>query len=54
MRTRIAGYGDDADTDSDSDADFDGSEDMKKLPQNIEEREKIKSEQKNLEILEKR
>lgn len=50
----MAGYGDDADTDSASDSDFVGKDDVKKLPREIEEREKVRNEQKNLEILEKR
>jgi hypothetical protein len=55
LRTKIAGgYGDDADTDSYSDSDFDGAEDAEKFPQHMEEKEKIKIEQKNLELLEKR
>lgn len=54
FRTKVSGYGDDADTDSYSDSDFDGAEDIKRLPGNTEEREKVRNEEKSLELLEKR
>jgi hypothetical protein len=54
LRQKIIGRTDDADTDSYSDEDFDIDEEALKLGGAADEKEKLKVEHNNIELLEKR
>jgi hypothetical protein len=51
---KLVGLRDDAETDSYSDTDFDGPEDGEGLIEGMNEKDKIKNKQINMELLEKR